>query len=71
MKHLNAIAIVASFFLTAASVAAVRSNVEYVAPAAHATAINGIPVTNLSTVYVTATITTLAPVVVTADSNSL
>jgi hypothetical protein len=70
MKFVNTIAFAAALLMTAASVATVTSPVDYVpAVAGPATSINGIHVTNLPTVFVSAHITTLAPVVVTADAS--
>jgi hypothetical protein len=70
MKIVNTIAFAAALLMTAASVATVTSPIAYVpAAAGPVTSINGIHVTNLSTVFVSARITTLAPIVVTADAS--
>lgn len=70
MKFVNTIAFAAALLMTAASVATVSSPIDYVpAVAGPVTSINGIHVTNLSTVFVSAHITTLAPIVVTADAS--
>ena len=73
MNRINATAAVASLLITFASVAAVRDTTNYAAPVAHVAAsaaryINGIEVTDLAPLTVTATITTLAPIVVTPDA---
>ncbi|WP_250622687.1 hypothetical protein [Pinirhizobacter soli] len=74
MSRINATAAVASLLITFASVAAVRDTTNYAAPVAHVAAasaaryINGIEVTDLAPMTVTATITTLAPIVVTPDA---
>lgn len=70
MKLVNTIAFAAALLMTAASVATVSSPIHYVpAVTGPVTSINGIHVTNLPTVFVSAHITTLEPIVVTADAS--